>query len=104
MKRESEFFFEEWASLAKGNPDEFERRRQQTIEDFLLASGSQRTLGETLQREIDSVRRRAESPDAALLAVTTMLAEQLSFLGEELDVLREDLRAVQNLPLLCAIK
>ena len=88
MKRENDFFFEEWAFLAKVDPEAFERRRRKVIDEFLSNSGRQRALGEQLQREIDAVRGRTEEPLEALLAISSMLYEQLRFLGEELHALR----------------
>lgn len=88
MKRENDFFFEEWAFLAKVDPEAFERRRRKVIDEFLRNSGRKRALGERLQREIDAVRGRAEEPMQALLAISGMLYEQLGFLGEELHALR----------------
>lgn len=89
MKRENDFFFEEWAFLAKVDPEAFERRRRKVIDEFLSNSGRQRALGEQLQREIDAVRGRAGEPLEALLAISGMLYEHLGFLGEELHVLRD---------------
>lgn len=89
MKRENDFFFEEWAFLAKVDPEAFERRRRKVIDEFLGNSGRQRALGEQLQREIDAVRGRAGEPLEALLAISGMLYEHLGFLGEELHALRD---------------
>ena len=94
MKPEWDFCFEEWASLAKADPEAFELRRKAVIEGFLDASGHRRKLGERLQREIDDVRARSESPLAALVAMTAMLSDQLEFLGEQLAVLSEKVGAI----------
>ncbi len=91
-----DFSFDEWAALAKADPLAFESRRQRLIADFLRASGKQQKVGESLQREIDAVRARAESPADALVALTAMLSDHLVFLGEELTALRESLGAVQT--------
>ena len=91
-----DFSFEEWAALARLDPQAFERRRREVIDEFLRSSGSQRASGEALQREIDAVRKQAGTPQDALLAISGMLHAQLSFLGEELCALREDLGLIER--------
>jgi len=49
MKRETDFFFEEWAFLARIDPEAFERRRRKVINEFLSTSGRKRMLGVMLQ-------------------------------------------------------
>jgi len=96
MNTGQDFSFEEWAALARHDPEAFERRRREVIDEFLRSSGSQRARGEALQREIDAVRKRAETPQDALLAISGMLHAQLSFLGEELCALRKDLGRIER--------
>jgi hypothetical protein len=96
MKAASEFSFDEWAALAKADPAAFELRRRALIADFLRESGPRRRTGETLQREIDSIRAHSKSPTDALVTLTTMLSDQLAFLGEELSALKDDLGAVRR--------
>jgi hypothetical protein len=88
--------FEEWASLARLDPQAFEAQRREVIGAFLRASGSQKTMGEALQREIDAVRNRAATPQDALLAIGSMLHAHLSFLGEELGALHDNLGIIEN--------
>ena len=89
MKRESDFFFEEWAFLASIDPAAFERRRRQVIAEFLRTSGQQRACGELLQRRIDVLRERIVDPRESLVAMARMLSEQLNLLGEHLDAMRD---------------
>lgn len=90
---EADFNFQEWALLAKLSPDEFERRRQETIQSFLESSGKeQRKLGQSLQREIDYEIRRSDSPQDALTAISRMMWAQVAFLGEELETLSDCMR------------
>jgi hypothetical protein len=87
------FYFEEWEFLAKRDPHAFELRRKAAVDRFLEESSSrQRRLGIVLQREIDAERRRAPDPQVALLVIARMLCEQLIFLGEEMNGLRDDIR------------
>lgn len=82
---EANFNFEEWALLAKVNPEAFELRRREIIDMFLRESPErQRRFGGILQREIDAERQRAGDPQKAFLAVAKMMCQQLAFLGEEL--------------------
>jgi hypothetical protein len=87
MKRENDFFFEEWAFLARVDPEAFERRRRNLIAEFLAASPRQRALGEALQNRIDQARGRAAEPLEALLAIALMLRAELGRLAEKLHAL-----------------
>jgi len=89
MKRETDFFFEEWAFLARIDPEAFERRRLKAIDEFLSMSCRQRILGEMLQHQIDATRVQAGNPQAALQALAKMLGDELVFLGEELNLLSD---------------
>ncbi len=96
MKNPDATLFEEWMFLAKVDPELFEARRRRAIAEFLESSGSQRAIGEALQREIDFEIRRAHNPLAGLQAVAKMMCEQLTFLGEELNALRDVLSSLQR--------
>lgn len=89
MKRENGFFFEEWAFLARVDPDAFERRRRNVIAEFLAGSSRQRVLGESLQARIDLARGRAAEPQQALLNIFSMLREELGRLCEKLHELHK---------------
>ncbi len=94
MKHDDDFIFDEWALLAKTDPEAFELRRRQYLEAFIQSSGRKKNLGKWLQREIDDVRSRAGTPQASLKAITGMMCDQLAFLGEELGSLKEQLKQV----------
>ncbi|MFZ2268219.1 MAG: DUF3135 domain-containing protein [Azonexus sp.] len=87
MKSENDFFFEEWAFLARVDPEAFERRRRNLIAEFLAASPRQRALGEALQARIDLARGRAAEPLEALLVIAAMLRAELGRLAEKLHAL-----------------
>lgn len=89
MKRENDFFFEEWAFLTRVDPEAFERRRRNVIAEFLAASPCQRALGEALQARIDLARGRAAEPLEAMLVVALMLRGELGRLAEKLHALCE---------------
>ena len=50
MKNPDATLFEEWMFLAKVDPELFEARRRRAIAEYLESSGSQRAIGEALQR------------------------------------------------------
>ncbi|HEY6897281.1 MAG TPA: DUF3135 domain-containing protein [Rhodocyclaceae bacterium] len=92
-----EFQFEEWASLAKLDPAAFEARRQETILQFLRESSVRHgLLGKRLQREIDSRRRQAGTPQKAFEVIAKMMWEQLAFLSEGLDDLSAYVRKCEG--------
>jgi hypothetical protein len=91
MKRENDFFFEEWAFLARVDPEAFEQRRRVVIAGFLATSLRPRALGEALQARIDLARGRAAEPLEALLTIALMLHAELGRLGEKLHALYAEL-------------
>lgn len=70
----SEFDFSHWSRLARQDPPEFERQRQEAINGFIDALPEHRRLPlRRLQWRIDQVRRRAGSPMAGCLALSRMM-------------------------------
>ena len=69
-----EFDFDEWAALARSNPTEFEARRQALLDDYLrqFADADQRRL-RGLQFRIDMERRRARTPLAGCIRLSSMM-------------------------------
>jgi len=69
-----EFDFDEWAALARSNPTEFEARRQALLDDYLqqFPDADQRRL-RGLQFRIDMERRRARTPLAACIRLSSMM-------------------------------
>lgn len=82
-----DFDYQEWASLAKADPEAFESRRVQYIDQFLNTSGKHRQRLEGLQFRIDATRRLAHSSSMALLAISKLMIQSLSHLGDELTAL-----------------
>lgn len=87
---ESNFHFDDWAVLAKLDPEAFEMRRKRVIEAFLSNSGAKVSLGKALQREIDFERQRAATPREALQRIAKMMCQQLDFLNEQWEGLSDD--------------
>jgi hypothetical protein len=72
------FDFDEWATLARTDPEAFEARRLALIEDYLgqFPSPEQQRL-RGLQFRIDMERRRARTPMAACLRLSAMMWDSL---------------------------
>jgi hypothetical protein len=72
------FVFEEWAELARTNPQAFEQQRQQYLEAFLANVPSrQRSRLERLQWRIDMERKRAATPLSACLRISRMMMDSV---------------------------
>jgi hypothetical protein len=96
---DTNFNFQEWALLAKTSPEAFEKRRRETINEFLSASSDrQRRFGLGLQREIDFEIKRANNPQAALAVIAKMMWDQVAFLCAEVNTLSTDIRELQGNP------
>lgn len=75
--------FDEWASLAKSDPEEFEAKRLRKIETFfngVPAERQQRLKG--LQWQVDQTRKLARSPMASCIAISAMMLDSASRLSE----------------------
>jgi len=70
----TQFNFDEWASLATSDPDKFEQRRLNCIEQFIgryPASRQKRLRG--MQFRIDMERKRARTPMGACVKLSSMM-------------------------------
>jgi hypothetical protein len=79
-----DFDFEVWATLARENPDEFERRRRAAIAALIASSPANRRRLEGMQFRIDMERRLAHSPLKACLRVSAMMWDTFLELRTEL--------------------
>lgn len=73
-----EFDFDSWARLAKQDPDAFETRRREVIARAIdnAPDDSRRRL-QGLQFQVDMERRRARTPMAACLRISSMMWHSL---------------------------
>lgn len=72
------FDFSEWSELANSDPDAFEQRRQEAIEQTIQAmpvDKQKRIRG--LQWRIDQERQMAKSPMATCIKLSNMMWEQV---------------------------
>ena len=93
----SDFHFHEWAFLAQVDPQAFERRRSQLLDEFVRASGPHRPQLEALQRQIDQLRRAAANPDEAVVSICGLMCESFQVLMEEIVCLRSGLEKLELL-------
>lgn len=91
-------YFNEWAFLAKTDPELFERRRETYIEQLLIGSGTHRPQLETLQARIDANRALLASPEEAALAITVLMCESLGNLACEVQCLSSALHELAPPP------
>lgn len=92
----SAFDFQQWAALAKADPEAFEARRAQEIEDFIAAAAPHhqaRLRG--LQWQVDLLRSRARNPLSACVQIFNQMWD--SVYGER--GLLDALRAIDGPPL-----
>lgn len=74
MSAQYSFDFGCWMRLARSDPQAFERRRKEVLAQAIRqASPSQRRRLEGLQCRIDLERRRARTPMAACLRLSSMM-------------------------------
>jgi hypothetical protein len=64
------FDFDEWASLARSDPEAFERKRRAAIDGLIESAGARnRDRLRGLQWRLDQRRRRAKTPVAACIEI-----------------------------------
>jgi len=95
-----EEWFEEMASLARKDPELFEKKRKELIQEALSqASPENRERLERLQWRIDRERERAKTPLGACIRLYDMLMEMVYGEGgflEAVETLRDILEATRE--------
>ena len=83
QKIESNFNFDEWLDLSKSDPETFETRRLESIEEFInsVPEDKQHRL-RCLQWKIDRVREKMPTPLAACVAISDMMWDSLDRLNQ----------------------
>jgi hypothetical protein len=82
------FDFEEWARLARENPEEFESRRTAAIESFIANAPAERVPRlRGLQFRLDAERRKARTPLGAAVRMQALMREQVERLRTALNEL-----------------
>ena len=100
QKKSFEEWFEELSSLAKNDPQAFERRRLELIKETIAQScEDNRPQLQKLQWRIEMERKRAKTPLASCIRLHDMLMEMVYGEGgflEAINVLRGILQGLEN--------
>ncbi|MCI0507849.1 MAG: DUF3135 domain-containing protein [Gammaproteobacteria bacterium] len=82
-KIQSNFNFDEWLELSRRDPETFESRRLESIEEFInsVPEDKQHRL-RCLQWKIDRVREKMPTPLAACVAISDMMWNSLDRLNQ----------------------
>lgn len=90
MNESSSFNFEEWAELARNNPEAFEQRRKEVIEEAIAQSPEaiQQRL-RCIQWRVDMERMRYKDPLVACARIYNMMWELVYKDGGLLDALNQ---------------
>ena len=83
-----EFDFDQWATLAKTSPEEFENQRRKLVEARiidLLATGYDVQRLKGLQNRIDLERRRSHSPLKSCLAISSLMWDSFVLYRDQLN-------------------
>jgi hypothetical protein len=83
----SEFDFEEWARLARADPQAFEERRREEIRRVIDARPDLRPRLEGLQFRLDGERQLARTPLRACLRMSSLMWDSFHTLKDRLDEL-----------------
>ena len=79
--------FDQWAALAKADPDAFEERRKATVEAYIAAAPvqhQQRLRG--IQFRVEMERQRASNPLSATIRISKLMWSSFGDLRERLNV------------------
>lgn len=87
--------FENWAKLARENPEQFEKQRRTVIQQFLDSAPEDLRPGlEKIQWRVEQERRRAGNPVGAMIAISKLMWDKLYRLNEK----QKELLASQGYP------
>jgi hypothetical protein len=82
------FNFDDWARLAKSDPEAFERKRRETLEAVIdNAPAAMQTRLRGLQWRVDMERSRAKSANSSCVEIYRMMWEKVYGEGGLLDAL-----------------
>lgn len=90
---DTNFNFDEWAKIAKEDPDAFEDMRKKMIQDVIEATSPEvKKRMQGLQWKIDNIRSTSPNPMASCLKISQMMWDNV--LGE--DGLLENMRKLND--------
>lgn len=88
----TDFDFDEWATLARNDPEAFELRRREAIQAVIDdAPAEQHARLRGLQFRIDLERSRSTTPLSACIRLNRLMWDQFALLRESLDELNAEL-------------
>lgn len=88
----TDFDFDDWATLARTDPDRFEARRRAAIDAIIEgAPVEQQSRLRGLQFRIDMERSRASNPLSACIRLNRLMWDQVARLRESLNELNAEL-------------
>lgn len=71
--------FDDWSRLAAQDPEGFEKRRSEVLEDFIRRAPEERRLRlRRLQWRVDRARERAPTPLSACVKISQMMWDSLA--------------------------
>lgn len=96
-----EFNFDEWAKLAKDNPEQFEKNHNAMIQEFLdsVEDEDRRRHLIQLQWKLDAIRSTCKTPYQAALKMNSLLMESFLKFNETLCALTGTKPTVSSIPL-----
>ena len=87
---QNRFDFDNWSILAKTDPDAFEARRADVIEEFISHAPPDRQMRlRRLQWRIDQVRRTSTTPLSACIRISRMMWDSVLGDGGLLETLKQ---------------
>ncbi len=76
--REMAFVFDDWKELAETNPQQFEKKRKNMIDEIISSTPEHhRHRLEGLQWRIDMERKRSSNPMSACVRISSMMLDSL---------------------------
>lgn len=92
----SDFDFDEWAKLYETDPEAFERKRKELLEQTIMkAPVENRAMLRIIQMECDSIHQTMD-PMEATVAISEMMIKKLNQLKAPLTALREIAEDISN--------
>ncbi|MEI7969872.1 MAG: DUF3135 domain-containing protein [Betaproteobacteria bacterium] len=92
------FDWDTWSALARDDPEAFERRRVEAVEELIGSAPpemQQRLRG--LQFRIDMERQRSSTPMGACVRINRMMWESFGELRDSLDTLRQEIAGTRGI-------
>lgn len=101
MVSNKSFDFEYWARLAKEQPEEFESKRAELLEQLIESSPPKvRQRLHSIQWRVDCERERSPTPLSACLKISRMMWDAVYERGGFMSLVKSDVNSMQKADLL----